>query len=229
MVGSKNALSVALIVLSAAASTLAAALPELEKRKGRGGGGRTSYHYHYYGTGGSGNGQPLSKEAAIIVGAVIGGLVALVCIGCLIWFLWVKYDISDKIRDRMQDREFKRQQKELEKRRKEEPFVPEQLDPPSSAADQATLVAPPSPYSKSVEASESTVDLPPYEAKSEQEALNKSEMPIAARPKEIAMPTPTNIESHLDPDAPVPYTRELTPDPEGEKAGGWREKMPFLK
>lgn len=138
----------------------------------------------------------------------------------------MKYDIGDKLRKRKQAREAERTQKRIEKIRNERPYVVDQLFEPSPStphdgSDQATLVAPPSPYSKSGSVtsspSENHLALPPtYSPRSSTEQL-------------LTMPVPVHANSHVDPTAPAPYVRELTPDPEGEKAGGWREKIPFLK
>lgn len=215
---SANVLSTALtVLLSVAAPSLAA---PLMKRKGKGGGGRVTY---VYGSHGSGNGKPLSKKTVIIIVSVIFGIVGLILLGILLWYLWMKYDIGGKLRERRRNREIKR----IEKIRKEQPFVADQLFEPApstshDASDQATLVAPPSPYSKSGSVtsspSESHLALPPTYSPS---ARSSSE--------QLTMPVPVHVNSHANPSAPVPYTRELTPDPEGERAGGWREKIPFLK
>ncbi|KAG8948823.1 hypothetical protein FRC04_009288 [Tulasnella sp. 424] len=221
-----NVLSITLtILLGAASPSFAAPLLTRKRKGGKSGGGRVTYGHG--GSSGSGNGKPLSKKATIIIVSVIFGIVALVLLGLLLWFLWIKYDVGDKLRERRQNREFQRKQKDLEKIRNEHPFVAEQLAAPSPTTphefnDQATLVAPPSPYSKSssvtASPSEGHLSLPPVYS------------PTAASSSEqLTMPVPVHVNSHADPGAPVPYTRELTPDPEGERAGGWREKIPFLK
>ncbi|KAG8901200.1 hypothetical protein FRC01_009902 [Tulasnella sp. 417] len=200
-----NALSIVVtVLLSAAAPTLAAPLVVPRRRKG------DSVTYVDGDSEEEDDKKPLSKTAIIII---ISG------------YLWKKHSIGVKIRDRGH----KRAMEGIEKLRNGRPEVARKPfeQPPSTprdSTDQATLVAPPSPYSKSgnltSSPSENHLSLPPV-------------YPPAATPRSsselLAMPVPVHANGHADYGAPVPYTRELTPDPEREKAGGWGEKMLLLK
>ncbi|KAG8905415.1 hypothetical protein FRC01_008356 [Tulasnella sp. 417] len=212
-----NALSIAVtVLLSAAAPTLAAPLVVPRRRKG------DSVTFVYGDSEEEDDKKPLSKTAIIIIVSVIVGVIIL---SILLWYLWKKHPIGVKIRDRGH----KRAMEGIEKLRNGRPEVAGKLfeQPPSTPrdnSDQATLVAPPSPYSKSGNLTSSPsgnhLSLPPV-------------YPPAATPRSsselLTMPVPVHVNCHADYSAPVPYTRELTPDPEGEKAGGWGEKMPLLK
>ncbi|KAG8899705.1 hypothetical protein FRC01_010403, partial [Tulasnella sp. 417] len=165
------------------------------------------------------------KKTLIIVLSVVFGTLALILLSIYLWYLWKKHHIGDKIRDRRRKRELER----IEKIRNERPEVAAKLfEQPSSTprdnSDQATLVAPPSPYSKS-----GSVTSSPSEAHLSLPPVYSPAVTPRSSSELLTMPVPVHVNSHADHSAPVPYTRELTPDPEGEKAGGWREKMPFLK
>ncbi|KAG8916900.1 hypothetical protein FRC00_014270, partial [Tulasnella sp. 408] len=119
-------------------------------------------------------------------------------------------DIGEKIRDRYMDWRFNRDLKKATDRlMKELEAMPDPPSPDTAAAqpnsstqndkDKDNLAAPSSLNSKaatdaSTPSENQQQQLPPY-----------TETP------EIRMPEPAYIQSHPDPNAPVPYTKELAP------------------
>lgn len=152
----------------------------------------------------------LSKKAQIILIASICGFIGLVLIGFIIFVVWVKKDVGEKIRDRTLDWRIKRRVSRSTRRiLKELEAMP---DPPSMATATAqpsssaqndnskdNLMAPSSPKSKAA------TDI------STQSEKEQQQLPPYTETAEIRMPQPAHIQSHPDPRAPVPYTRELKP------------------
>ncbi|KAG9047360.1 hypothetical protein FS837_002466 [Tulasnella sp. UAMH 9824] len=142
----------------------------------------------------------------------ICGFIGLVLIGFIIFVVWVKKDVGEKIRDRVLDWRIKRRVSRSTRRiLKELEAVP---DPPSTAMATATakpkssakndnsrdnLMVPSSPRSKAA------TDI------STQSEKEQQQLPPCTETAEIRMPQPAHIQSQPDPSAPVPDTRELKP------------------
>ncbi|KIO30518.1 hypothetical protein M407DRAFT_242169 [Tulasnella calospora MUT 4182] len=120
-------------------------------------------------------------------------------------------EIGEKIRDRYTDWRIKRDvrkavdkvMKELEEEMQNPPSTATAAAQPSSSAPndniKDNLAVPPSPNSKAA----TDVSTP-----SENQ---QQELPPYTETADIRMPQPAHIQSQPDPNAPVPYTRDLTP------------------
>ncbi|KAG8948822.1 hypothetical protein FRC04_009287 [Tulasnella sp. 424] len=164
-----------------------------------------------------GHHKKLTKKQIIIVVSVVGGVIGLILIGLIIFIIWVKFDIGEKIRDRFLDWRMKRMvAKAVDEVVKELEAMP---DPPSTA----TATAQPNSSSPLNDNSRDQLVVPSSpKSKAATEASTQSENqqqqpPPYTETADIAMPEPAHIQSQLDPNAPMPYTRELPPQVEGRK------------
>ncbi|KAG8899706.1 hypothetical protein FRC01_010404 [Tulasnella sp. 417] len=193
-----RALSVALVGLSAATQVLAA---PTNVRRGFALGG---WKYN-----------KVSKKKKMILIAVLCPLLGLLFLGLIIYIIWVKKDIGEKLRDRYTSWRMKRDvRKAVDKLMKD--LDKELQDPPSGTAAETTgqpnsstqndngrdnLAVPSSPNSKAA-----TDASTPEENQQQQQ-----QPPPYTETADITMPEPAHIRSQPDPNAPVPYTRELAP------------------
>ncbi|KAG8916899.1 hypothetical protein FRC00_014269 [Tulasnella sp. 408] len=152
----------------------------------------------------------LSKKAQIILISSICGFIGLVLIGFIIFVVWVKKDVGEKIRDRTLDWRIKRRVSRSTRRiLKELEAMP---DPPSTA----TATAKPSSSAQNDSSKDNLMGPPSPKSKAATEISTSSEkeqqqLPPYTETADVRMPEPAHIQSQPDPSAPVPYTRELKP------------------